>query len=209
MEEIINVDAMLAELIIVPPTYIAVFNPETGEVISVGPETAFEDQEHKIPLDKEIAESIIDGKIRISSCFVDMTGSTLEIAEEKSVFKIDDVLHRIVETQWSDIEKPEIYLEYNRIAQTLTIELTEEFYGTRIMPDKFQPVAKRKVIWGGDTVINLLITDYNDPNLLYRMLSLTVSELVDNKKIFTHLELPNRFSIYTRRIFKNYILEVI
>ena len=54
--------------------------------------------------------------------------------------------------------------------------------------------------------MSFLITDYNDPNILYKMVSLTVSDLVEKKKIFKDIELPDRFSVYTRRIFKNYVL---
>ena len=54
--------------------------------------------------------------------------------------------------------------------------------------------------------MKLLITDYNDPNVLYTMITLTVADLVEQKKIFENIELPERFSIYTRRIFKNYVL---
>jgi hypothetical protein len=86
------------------------------------------------------------------------------------------------------------------------VELTEEFYGTKKVPKKYHPISKRKVIWSGETAMSFLITDYNDPNILYKMVSLTVSDLVEKKKIFQDIELPDRFSIYTRRIFKNYVL---
>jgi hypothetical protein len=209
MEEIIDIEEYINKLsqTLTDLTYSATFNPKTGAVISVGPSYIFSNEENKVSLDKETAEQIIEGKIKVTSCFVDITDGKLEIAEIQSVYKIDDVLHRIIEKKWADIDRPEIFLSYNKIKKTLTVELTEEFYGTKKVPKKYHPISKRKVIWSGETAMSFLITDYNDPNILYKMISLTVSELVGKKKIFKDIELPDRFSVYTRRIFKNYILD--
>jgi hypothetical protein len=206
MEEMIEFEDFVKNIQLPELTYSATFNPTTGAVISVGPSHAFVDEQHKISLDRETAEQIIDGTIKVNSCFVDITGGKLEIAEIQSVYKIDDVLHRIIEKKWSAITKPEIYISYDRIKKTLTVELTEEYFGTKKIPKKYHPISKRKVIWSGETEMSFLITDYNDPNILYKMVSLTVSDLVEKKKIFKDIELPDRFSVYTRRIFKNYVL---
>ena len=197
----------MEEIVIPPVEYVAAFDLESGKVTGVGPSYAFNDKPHKIPIDKETAELILEGKIQVHNCFVDTAASKLEIAEVKSMVKIDDVLHRIIEARWADIENPEVTLSYNRKEKTLTLELTEAYYGTKPVPEKFHPFSKRKVIWSGDTMMNLLITEYNDPNIMYKMISLSVSELIENKKVFTDLDLPDRFSIYTRRIFKTYVLE--
>jgi hypothetical protein len=206
MEEIIEFEDFVKNIQLPELTYSATFNPTTGAVVSVGPSHAFVNEQNTISLDKETAEQIIDGTIKVNSCFVDITGGKLEIAEIQSVYKIDDVLHRIIEKKWSAITKPEIYISYDKIKKTLTVELTEEYFGTKKVPKKYHPISKRKVIWSGETEMSFLITDYNDPNILYKMVSLTVSDLVEKKKIFKDIELPDRFSIYTRRIFKNYVL---
>ena len=206
MEEIIEFEDFVKNIQLPELTYSATFNPTTGAVVSVGPSHAFVNEQNTISLDKETAEQIIDGTIKVNSCFVDITGGKLEIAEIQSVYKIDDVLHRIIEKKWSAITKPEIYISYDRIKKTLTIELTEEYFGTKKVPKKYHPISKRKVIWSGETEMSFLITDYNDPNILYKMVSLTVSDLVEKKKIFKDIALPDRFSVYTRRIFKNYVL---
>jgi GR25 family glycosyltransferase involved in LPS biosynthesis len=207
MEEIIDLETILNELNFPKLTYVAVFDPNTGEVTSVGPAYTFNNIENKVEIDQSTAELIIEGKIRLTSCFVDMQENKLEIAEIKSMFKIDDVLHRIVEAKWANINRPDVFIEYNRKKKILKIQLTEEFYGTKKVPKQFYPIAKRKVIWGGDTEMNFLITDYNDPNILYKMLSITISELVGKTKTIKDLELPERYSIYSRRVFKNYIIE--
>ena len=206
MEKIIDFDNWLAEYVPLEITYVAVFDPSTGSVISVGPSHAFENEKNKISIDQETAESIIEGKIKINSCVIDLSANTLEIAEIKHIFKIDDVLHRIVDKKWSTLEKPELYLTYNSTKKFLKIELSEEIGGTKKLPKKFYPIHKKKIIWDGDTKMNFLITDYNDPNLLFEMISVKINDLIGKSKIFKELEYKN-FSIYTRRIFKNCVIE--
>lgn len=207
MEEVIDFDKWLANY--TPPqiNFVATFDPLTGSVIGVGPDYAFSNEKHMIPLDKEIAEQIMLGKINLGSCFVDLNSGIFEIAEVKTAFKIDDVLHRIISKEWSEIEKPDIYITYNASKKTLKFELSEELSGTKKLDKKFQPVTPRKIIWDGETVMNFLITEYNDPNVLYSMLSLKISDLIGNSKTIRNLELPLKFSVYTRRVFKNYIIE--
>jgi hypothetical protein len=208
MEEIINFDQWIKDFKQNDIVYMVTYNPETGSVTSVGPSYAFENEKCKLSIDTGIAEMIIDGKIQISSCFVDHNSGEFTVSEVKSVFKIDDVLHRIAEKQWSDLEKFDIYLTFEHLTKTLTIELSEEYQGTKKLPEKFQPVAKRRIVWDGDVEMNFLITDYNDPNFLYTMIPVKVSDLIGKTKVLTRLEVPPKFSIYTRRLFKNYTLEI-
>jgi hypothetical protein len=207
MEEISNLEKLISEIEFPKLVYVAVYDPHTGEITSVGPSYSFPDAQHTVEIDQATAELIIEGKIRLTSCFIDIRENKLEIAEIKSMFKIDDVLHRIVEKKWSDVDRPDVFITYNRKEETLKFQLTEEFYGTKKIPKKFHPIAKRKVIWSGDTEMNFLITEYNDPNILYEMISLTVSDLVGKTKIIKNLTLPDRYSIYSRRVFKNYVVE--
>jgi hypothetical protein len=208
MEEITNINTLLQQLSIPETAYVAIYDPDTGAVLSVGPSFAFVDKKNKIDIDTETAELIIEGKIKISSCMIDLIENKLEITEIKSLYKIDDVLHRIVEKQWTEIKKPDIFVTYNQKKNLLTFQLTEEYYGTKKIPKEFHPISKHNVKWSGDTVVNFLITDYNDPNMLYKMISFKVSDLVGKTKTYKDIVLPKQFSIFTRRIFKNYILEI-
>jgi hypothetical protein len=208
MEEIINFDQWVKNFKQDEIVYMVTYNPETGSVTSVGPSYAFENEKYKLHIDTEIAEMIIDGKIQISSCIVDHESSEFTISEVKSSFKIDDVLHRIIETQWSELEKFDVYLTFDRLTKQLTIELSEEFQGTKKLPKKFQPVAKRRIVWDGDVEMSFLLTDYNDPNFLYTMLSVKILDLINKPTVFENVEVPPKFSIYTRRLFKNYTLEI-
>jgi hypothetical protein len=187
-----------------PPTeFVAVFDPNTGAVISVGPSHAFKDQKHKIVIDQELAESINNSEIRINNCVVDINSNTIEVAEIQSVYKIDDVLHRIASTKYSNIEKPDMYLTHNKKNKTLKIELGKEFGGTK--KSKI-PYRQRNIIWDGDTVMDFFITEYNDPNLTFETVSVKINDLIGKSKIIENVSYEN-FSVYTRRLFKNYVIE--
>jgi hypothetical protein len=203
MEKMIDFDQWYLDWTPVPVDYVAVFDPYTGAVLSVGPSHAFINEKHKVPIDKEMAEAIISAEIKISSCLVDINSNSLEIAEIKSVYKIDDVLHRIILKEYSNQKKPDIYLTYKSKNKTLKIELSEELGGTK---KPTIPVKKRKIVWDGDTELVFLITDYNDPNILFETISIKIKDLMGKSKLFKDIE-HDHFSVYTRRLFKNYVMD--
>jgi len=168
MEEIEDFDDWFTNFKLPPVKYIAVFDPDTGAVISVGPSHVFKDQKHKISVDKELAESIINAEIKIDNCVVDMNSNTLEVAEIKSVYKIDDVLHRIISKKDSEIKKPDIYIKYDSKLAVLKIEMST--------------------------------------NLLFEVVTVTINDLIGKYKLITDFNYP-KFSVYTRRLFKNYVIE--
>ena len=182
--------------------FVAVFDPTTMAVTSVGPSHAFTDQKHKITIDQELAESIINSEIKISNCVVDINSNTVEVAEIQNMYKIDDILHRIISSKYSDIEKPDVYLTHSKKNKTLKIELGKEFGGTK--KPKI-PYRQRNIIWDGDTVMDFYITEYNDPNLTLETVSVKINELVGKSKIIENISYEN-FSVYTRRLFKNYVI---
>ena len=202
MEKIIDFNQWYLDWKPSPVEYVAVFDPQTGAVLSVGPAHAFVDEKCKVSIDKEMAESIISGEVKISSCVIDINSNTLEIAEVKSVFKIDNVLHRIVSIEYAENKNSDIYLTYNSKSKTLTLELSTEFGGTKV---PVIPVKERKVVWDGDTEMIFLITDYNDPNVLFQIVSVKIKDLIGKSKVFKNVDI-DRFSVYTRRLFKNYVI---
>ena len=199
----IDFDQWIQNYELPPVEFVAVFDPNTGAVISVGPSHAFKDQKNKIVIDQELAESIINAEIKINNCVVDINSNTIEVAEVQSVYKIDDVLHRITSTKYSNTEKPDIYLTHSKKNKKLKIELGKEFGGTK--KPKI-PYRQRNIIWDGDTVMDFFITEYNDPNLTFETVSVKINELIGKSKIIENISYEN-FSVYTRRLFKNYVIE--
>lgn len=190
-----------------PLKYKAEYKIDTGEVLAVGPDHYFGDKENVVDLDQETAEMIMEGKIKIHSCFVDLVNNELDITESKSIFKIDNVLHRIPEKKWSTVEKPDVYVSYNSKKKIIKFELSEEFRGTKKLPKKFHPIKQRRINWSGETEMSFMVTDYNDPNLLFEMISFKISDMVE-KSVIVEINVPDKFSVYTRRIFKNYVFEI-
>jgi hypothetical protein len=206
MEEIET--EFLLEFPEIPETkFVAIFDPETGRIISVGPDFAFENTEHKIEIDTALAESIISGETIIHDCFVDFYDYKVEIKQAVSLYKIDDVLHRITEKQFADFVDSDIYVMYNREYKELLIELTERFCGTKSVTDQTN-FRKQKMIWNGDTELVFYVTAYNDPHIIYETVILTVSDLIEKNYKIT-VDLPAKFSIFTRRLFKRYVMETV
>jgi hypothetical protein len=184
--------------------YLAVYDPDTYQVIKVGPSSAFIDEKNKILIDESLALDIIEGNIRLTNCYIDIDSKALELTEKKYINKIDDVLHRITEKKWIKNKFSEIYLTYHRKNNSLKIQMTSMYSGTK----KVNSNLKRKILWSGDTLMDFYITGYNDPHDLYKILSFTINDLIGQTKEFKDLELPKKFSVYTRRIFKGYVLEI-
>lgn len=202
MEKILDFDQWYLNW--TPPVveYVAVFDSQTGAVLSVGPSHAFVDEKYKVPIDKETAESIISAEIKIDSCVIDINSNKLEVAEIRSVFKLDNVLHRIISIEYNNQKNSDIYLTYNSKNKSLKIELSTEFGGTKV---PVVPVKQRRIVWDGDTEMNFFITEYNDPNVLFEIISVRIKDLVGKSKIFKNIEYK-KFSVYTRRLFKNYVI---
>jgi hypothetical protein len=203
MEE--ELDFEFPQIDLAPVNYVAVFDKETGAVISIGPENSFKDIDNKIPIDKEFFIDVVECRVNIHNCFIDFYDLKLEIKEVKNLYKIDDVLHRIPESTFVDFVDSDIYTSYNSETEQLTIELTERFHGTRPLIET--SVKKQKTIWSGDTRLNFFITEYNDPHKLIKAISINLEELTTSPYTLD-LHLPKKFSIFTRRLFKKYIMEV-
>lgn len=174
--------------------YYAVFDPSTGMVQGIYPNHSCPDTPSKLEVDNEIAQSVLEGKTQLSSYLVNTEDNCLEIIENKSLTKIDDVLHRVIDTQWSNIENPDITIIADRTNSKLKIQLAKKFY------------QSRKIYWDGSTEMLFLITDYNDPNALHETVSLSINELFDLETVEFRVDFPREFSVYTRRIFKNYLM---
>lgn len=208
MAEIVDFDQWIKNYKPVTVTYAAIFDPQSGKIRSVGPKAAFTNETNIIDVDTELAESIIGGSVNLENYAVDISSGSLQLVEVHNPFKIDDMLHRIVEKKWSTIDKPDIYLLYDSKNKQLIFELSEEYGGTKLISQDLLPVNKKNIVWDTDTKMDFLITGYNDPNMVYELLSVKIQELKGSPKIFKNIDYSD-FSIYTRRLFKNYVIEII
>lgn len=186
--------------------YYASYDPDTGQVVGIYPGHSAADIPHKILIDNDIAESIITGATKMFNCVVDRSAGALDITETKNLVRIDDVLHRITDTRYTTVENPDVLLTYNKINHTVIFELSEMLSGTmKVKTDV--PVKARTIHWSGDTEMQFLFTHYNDPNAPFDYISFTVSELQTGPLVKENFLPPEKFSIYTRRLFKKYAFE--
>ena len=176
--------------------YYATFKDD-GVLIGVYPSHAVLDITNKIKIDEEIATAVSTGVENLFSYRVDLPTKKLVKLNKfstHSLIKIDDILHRIIDKKWSNMQDPDITILHDTKNSTLIFSMSNKY--------------SNNIIWDGATEMIFLVTDYNDPNVLLHMLSIRAGDITENTKLFT-LDLPNRFSVYTRRIFDKYIFETI
>ncbi len=196
MEEVIDFDSWLQQYIAPQVEYWAIFEPTTGEVTGIYPDTAADEKQYKIKIDRDLAEDIHNGIVQMNSCVVDMGSETVEIVTKHSFVKIDDVLHRVIDIKYAPDQKNDIVIQYNELENKIIFVLQNA-------------IKTRQIQWVGHTEIQFFITAYNDPHDLYQTITFQLKDLVPNSKEFIYSGPHNRFSIFTKRIFKNYVYEKI
>jgi hypothetical protein len=196
MEETLDLppfDQWIKNLEIPEETYFFEFDND-GNVMALHPGQSVGGIKNKIQVDNSIALAIYESGETLRHYKVDIiSGRVLKVnlASITGLHKIDDVLHRVIDKRWTNVTKPDIAIEYNRTDSLLTF--------------KINPLLKT-VEWHGDQEMVFLITEYNDPNVLQKMISFNVNELVKYPQRI-NVELQKKFSIYTRRIFDKYTFE--
>ncbi len=190
MEELIDFDEYIKTVCANKIIYWAEYDPSSGRVLRIYPGSSADTVKNKIEIDQETAESINNGTTSIFNCYVDLESGNLEIVEIKSLTSIDDVLHRVVDSKWSNITDPDICIKANN--NVISIILNEKYR------------TGKRIFWDGETEMNFFITDYNDPNVLHNMFTVKLSKLIE-ENFSIEIDSPKKFSVYTRRLFKKYI----
>jgi hypothetical protein len=186
-------DEWIKTLEVPEETYFFEFDLD-GNVIALHPGPSVDHIKNIIQVDLDVALGIYDRGETLRHYKVDVVSGRVikvNLASITGLTKIDDVLHRVIDKKWSKISKPDISIEYDRADALLTF--------------KINPLLKT-IEWQGDQDMIFLITEYNDPNVLQEMINFNVNELVKYPQRF-NLTLPEKFSIYTRRIFDKYTYE--
>lgn len=208
MEEIQDFDKWINEQTIPVIEYYAVYDENSGEIKGIYPDHAASNEIYKVKIENSLAEDIFSGKVNTFFCWVDIEEQTFHVCLSKKLIKIDDVLHRIIEEKYSSQKDFDVYLTYERKQKKLIFELAEKHYGTK-QNIHFPELKKKKSNWNGDLEMNFYITRYNDPNILNCIISIKIDDLFKNQKIIEEIELPEKFSVYTRRLLKEYRFEEI
>lgn len=194
MEEIIDFDKWLHTIVVEPIEYYAIYNPQTAEVIGIYPKNSAKSIEHKVLIDLDLAESILEGKISLRSCFVDEIDDVLQVVQTQSVRKIDDILHRVVSKEFATFDKADLYVTFNSELNTITLSLIEK-------------LKRKKIRWCNSALLRFYITEYNDPHKIIQVITTTFDDLYKNNQLYQYTGSDKNFSVFTSRIFKNYVFE--
>jgi hypothetical protein len=150
----------------------------------------------KVVIDSEIAIAIHEGREYIHKFKVDTVTKEFKKIESLNFHglkKIDDILHRIIDKCWSDISCADLIVTHDKSNKCLIFNLDDSLKNSS---------------WEGETIMTFFITGYNDPNILKEVISFPIGDLSQGPKIFD-FHSNEKFSIYTRRILKNYVCEEI
>jgi hypothetical protein len=196
MEKVIDFDSWLKDFSPRPVDYYVIYNNKTGEVTGIYPEHSCKEIDNKIKIDSDLANSIFEGAVLLSNCFVDLSSDSIEVIQNASLTKIDDILHRIPEIPYTVIEDPDLKIEFISNEKKIKISLSES-------------IKNKRIKWSGDTRLKFLLTEYNDPHKIHDVISFTLDEIYKSAKEFPYNGPSGRFSIFTNRILKTYIFEKI
>jgi len=65
------------------------------------------------------------------------------------------------------------------------------------------------MFWSGETILSFTVADYNDPHFPQQMFDVKLEDLNEKFVVIDDVDITGKFSIFTRRLFKNYVLEEI
>lgn len=199
MEEKIDFDEWVLNYQLPEIRYYAKFD-KNGSVIGLYPSVKELSDDFMIEIKLETALMIQEGKINLHSCYVDLEKKEFGIL--KTVLRNEaGPLHRIVESKYSKNKNFDIVLTAK--GKKLTIEMAKKYGGTKTTTEKNRAQLK----WSKETQLSFLVTAYNDPNILYENVKCTINELINSKFVIDLVDdVPDEFSVYTRKIFPNYVI---
>ena len=192
MEEITDFDKWLQTIVVEPIEYYAIYNPQTAEIIGIYPKNSAKEIKHKVLIDLDLAESIFEGKVSLNSCFVDEVDNELQVVQTQSIRTIDDILHRVVSREFATFKEADLCVTYNYISSEMVLSLNEK-------------IKQKKVRWDSGALLKFLITEYNDPHKVIQVITTTLDDLCENDQKFQYIGTAKTFSVFTSRVFKNYI----
>jgi hypothetical protein len=194
MEEVMDFDQFIANYVPEKPEYEAIYNGE-GIVVSICPKGISNHIENRVSIDIDIVDQIHAGTLQLHNCFIDLDSKEIEITRQEYLKKIDDIFHRIPEKKFIDPNLiPDIKILYSKKTKKVKFSMTEKLKG-------------KKIRWSGDTVLRFYFTDYNDPHKIVKKIEFTIDQL-HKKNLTFDFDLDKRFSVFTRRLLKNYVLDI-
>ena len=177
---------------VTPIEFFAIYNPATFDVIGIYPSHAASDITHKISISQQLADMIFNGTVPLQQCFIDITSDVPVVAQHQSISKIDNILHRVPNRLYIQIDNPDLTILFNTNINQFTISVSDRVKNIR---------------WLTDINLRFLISAYNDPHILYQVINVELASLVSAPYTVTYTGPSNLFSVFTSRVFNTYIFE--
>ena len=196
MEEVTDFDTWLKNY--TPPEiyYYAIYNPETYQVIGIYPSYAAEAEKYKLKIDRDLAEDIQNGVVKMNTCFVDSESDTLEIIEKHSLRKIDDIVYRIPDSKYVDVTEADVVINVDIKNNIILFKLIDN-------------LKTRKVMYDESTDMQFFVTEYNDPHKVIQTVTFKLNDIRSKEQSLKYKGQSLRFSIFTRRLFKKYVMSFV
>ena len=177
--------------------YYALYDSNTLTVKGVYPSHALEDTAEAILIDHELAEKINSGFLNMSKCKVNLYNRTVEIIEDVSDISIDTVLHRVIEKKWNvkKTRNNDISIVYDTKSKLLKFKIHKKY--------------RKDVVWPRNLELKFIITGYNDPHILYDTVTFTLGNIIEQDIIEKEINIDGEFSIFSKRVFPHYQLEIL
>lgn len=183
--------------IIIPKIeFYVIYNEFTGQVTGVYPDHAAGDIKYKAKIDDDLANSLLTGKISLSTCFVDLADKTITIIQPSSAKKSYDALQRIADSKYVDIIDPDVIISYNSTSRYISFNLADRLKNNILQLDN-------------NIELSFIICSYNDPHNIYQIIKFPVTDLLEATKYVKYNCNDDAFSVFTSKIFKKYIIKKI
>lgn len=196
--EQVDIDNILKEIFFTEIKYFVSYEEETGKILCFGPALAFKDVKNKIELDDDTANLIIRGKVFLQSCLVNLKTLKLDINVGKEEKTIDNILYKIPIKNNLLSNSSDLCLFYYSESMSLDVVLNSSYQRTDLIK-KYNLLDKK---------LELILSDYNDPNNIHRIIIIPFKDLIGNKITINDIFFDKNLSIYTKKIFIDYALEI-
>lgn len=196
--EQVDIDEILKEIFFTEIKYFVSYDEETGKILCFGPALAFKNVKNKIELDDDTANLIIRGKVFLQSCLVNLKTLKLDINVGKEEKTIDNILYKIPVKSNILPSAYDLCLFYYLESASLNVVLNSSFQRTDL-------IKKYSLL---DKNLELILSDYNDPNNIHRIIIIPFKDLINDKVTVNDILFDKTLSIYTKKIFIDYALEI-
>jgi hypothetical protein len=189
-------DSWLAEYVPKEIEYYAVYDPDTFLITGIYPSGPAQEKPYKIKIENILAEEIINGSVNLSRLSIDLENQELVI-KENYIFSNQNYNFYRIDSKIENLVNVSLTIKYVNSERSIYFIPSDNLIKTK---EKFVEYKKPCLFY---------ITSENDPNILYDTIHLELDNLFSSKKLIFPLDTcGKKFSVYTKKIFKNYYLTI-